>query len=215
MDRAQAQFSCVVCAPFEENSYVARLDQRNDCVVIDPGLEPERVIEHIEDQAIVPAAILITHAHADHVGGVAELKQRWPACRVVVGAGDAAGLSDPVANLSAMFGVPLVIPAADDTVHDGDTYSAAGLRLKVLAIPGHSPGHVVYYCQDRQPGMVFVGDVIFAGGIGRTDFPGGSMARLLSGIREKLFTLPDDTLLLPGHGPATTVGEEKRSNPFL
>ncbi len=215
MDRPQPQFSCIACAPFEENTYLARLEGRNDCVVIDPGLEPERVIEHIEDQALVPAAILITHAHADHIGGVDALKRRWPACRVVVGGGDAAGLSDPVANLSAIFGVPLIAPAAEDTVDDGDVYSAAGLRLKVWAIPGHSPGHVVYCCEDRQPAMVFVGDVIFAGSIGRTDFPGGSTARLLAGIREKLFTLPDDTLLLPGHGPATTVGEEKRGNPFL
>jgi glyoxylase-like metal-dependent hydrolase (beta-lactamase superfamily II) len=204
-----------VCVPFEENTYVARLEQRNDCVVIDPGLEPERVIEHIEGQAIVPAAILITHAHADHIGGLAALKRRWPACPVVVGAGDAAGLSDPVANLSAMFGVPMVGPGADVTVNDGDTYSAAGLQLKVLAIPGHSPGHVVYHCEDRNPALVFVGDVIFAGGIGRTDFPGGDFARLVAGIRQKLFTLPDDTLLLPGHGPATTVGQEKRTNPFV
>ncbi len=118
-------------------------------------------------------------------------------------------------NLSAAFGTPLVSPPADAIVLDGEVLSAAGIDLEVRSVPGHSPGHVVYLCRDQQPMLVFVGDVIFAGGIGRTDFPDGDYDGLIAGIRRQLFTLPDDTLLLCGHGPATTVGVEKRTNPFV
>ena len=133
----------------------------------------------------------------------------------MIGAADAGKLTDPWQNLSASFGVPLVSPAADVTVKDDDTYEAAGFELQVRAIPGHTAGHVVYLWEGVEPPMVFVGDVIFAGSIGRTDFPDGDPRQLVLGIRSKLFTLPDETILLPGHGPATTVGEEKRSNPFV
>jgi hydroxyacylglutathione hydrolase len=101
------------------------------------------------------------------------------------------------------------------TVNDGDVYQAAGFELHVLAIPGHSAGHVVYVWRSHDPQIVFVGDVIFAGSVGRTDFPDGDFDALAAGIRAKLFTLPDDTVLYSGHGPATTVGVEKRENPFV
>jgi glyoxylase-like metal-dependent hydrolase (beta-lactamase superfamily II) len=164
---------------------------------------------------VLPNAILITHGHSDHIAGNAALKQRWPDCPIVVGKAEAAKLIDPDLNLSAMFGLPMVSPAADATVSDGDTYEAAGMCIKVLEIPGHSAGHVVYQIEGAQPAIVFVGDVIFAGSVGRTDFPDGDFDRLAQGIRDKLFTLPDETILYPGHGPSTTVGREKRSNPFV
>ena len=118
-------------------------------------------------------------------------------------------------NLSAAFGLSIVSPPADQTVADGERISVAGLELRVLGIPGHSVGHVVYLYETVSPPIAFVGDVIFAGSIGRTDFPDGDFNELISGIRQKLFTLPDDTVLLPGHGPATSVGQEKRDNPFV
>ncbi len=207
--------ACIVSAGFEENSYLVWREDRSDCVVIDPGFESEKIVRRLEQERLAPAVLLLTHGHADHIAGNAPLKRRWPDARLVIGAGDAAKLTDPALNLSAGFGMPLVSPPADATVADGEVFSAAGIDLEVRAIPGHSSGHVIYLCRDQQPMLAFVGDVIFAGGIGRTDFPDGDFDDLIAGIRQKLLTLPDDTRLLPGHGPATTVGTEKRDNPFV
>ena len=205
----------ILSTPFEENAYIARLEGRNDCLVVDPGLEPEKILEHLEAERLVPAAVLNTHGHSDHVAGNAALKQQWPECPIVIAAAEAAKLTDPQLNLSASFGIEIVSPPADITVEDGDTYTAGGIGLRVRSIPGHSAGHVVYLVEDHEPALVFVGDVIFAGGIGRTDFPNGDFEQLKEGIHAKLFTLPDETVLLPGHGPPTTVGQEKRTNPLV
>jgi len=204
----------VVSLPFEQNGYIARRHGRDDCLVIDPGLEPEKILRRLDDHKLAPAAILNTHGHSDHIGGNAALKKRWPGCPLVIGSGDAAKLTDPWLNLSGAFGASLVSPAADVTVNDGDSYEAAGFALQVRTIPGHTTGHVVYLWEGQVPPVVWVGDVIFAGSVGRTDFPDGNHRQLILGIRSKLFTLPEQTILLPGHGPATTVGEEKRNNPF-
>jgi hydroxyacylglutathione hydrolase len=211
----ELRLAVVVSAPFQENAYVAQVEGRQDCLVIDPGLEPEKILAYLDGHGLVPAAILNTHAHADHIGGNAALKRRWGDCRLVIGCGDAPKLTDAALNLSAAFGMPVVSPPADVTVREGDTYSAAGLDLQVREIPGHSAGHVVFLCLDQDPPVAFVGDVIFAGSIGRTDFPDGSFQQLADGIHQKLFTLPDETILLSGHGLETTVGEEKRTNPFV
>jgi glyoxylase-like metal-dependent hydrolase (beta-lactamase superfamily II) len=205
----------IVSDPFQENTYITHLDGRSDCLVVDPGLEPEKILDHLTTHQLTPAAILITHGHSDHIAGNGALKRRWPDCPIVIGAADAPKLTDPVLNLSAGFGFRLASPPADVIVNDGDMYRAAGLELKVLAIPGHSAGHVVYLWQGGTPALAFVGDVIFAGSVGRTDFPDGNFQQLARGIRDKLFTLPDATLLYSGHGPATTVGRERRSNPFV
>ncbi len=209
------ELTTIVSRPFEQNTYVARLADRSQCVVVDPGLEPGNIIRYVDEHNMVPDAIFVTHGHSDHIGGNAALKKRWPDCPLVVSATDAPKLTDPWLNLSAGFGVPLVSPAADVMVNNGDVYEAAGCQWQVRAIPGHSAGHVVYLWEGDGPALVFVGDVIFAGSIGRTDFPDGDQRELVLGIRAKLFTLPDDTILLPGHGPATTVGEEKQTNPFV
>ena len=205
----------IVSVPFEENTYILRLRERNDCLIVDPGLEPEKILAHLAAKKLVPAAILNTHGHMDHIAGNAALKQQWPECPLVIGADEAEKLVDPALNLSAAFGQPCTSPPADVQVRDGQIYSAAGVELEVRAIPGHSAGHVVYLFQAHDPPMVFVGDVIFAGSIGRTDFPDGSFQQLSDGIGKKLFTLPEETILLPGHGPRTTAGYEKRTNPFL
>jgi len=205
----------IVSSDFQENSYVAHLRGRDDCLVVDPGFEPERIMAYLDQHKLAPAAILNTHGHIDHIAGNGALKQRWPQCPLVIGAGDAGRLVNPRGNLSAIFGFPLASPPADATVDDGDVYSAAGFDLEVRAIPGHSTGHVVFLGKASQPYLVFVGDVIFAGSIGRTDLPGGDFDTLAAGIRAKLYTLPDDTILYSGHGPATTVGDEKQHNPFV
>ncbi len=205
----------VVSVPFEENAYLVYRPGSRQCLVVDPGLEPERILQQLQESRLVPAAILNTHGHSDHIAGNAALKRRWPECPLVIGEADSAKLADPQQNLSAMFGFQLVSPPPDVTVRDGQVYSAAGLELRVLAIPGHSAGHVVYVIDDRVPAAAFVGDVIFSGGIGRTDFPDGDFRALAEGIRHKLYRLPDDTELYPGHGPPTTVGREKEHNPFV
>lgn len=204
----------IVSVPFQQNTYVAHLDGQTEAVVFDPGLEPDKILAYLDRENLTPAAILCTHGHSDHIGGVAALKKRWPDCPLVIGEADAAKLSDPWRNLSGMFGASLVCPQADQLVNEGDVFEAAGARFEVLDVPGHSAGHVVYLWRG-EPIQVFSGDVVFQGSIGRTDFPDGDTELLIHGIHRKLFTLPNDTILWPGHGPPTTVGEEKRNNPFV
>ena len=204
----------VVSAPFMENTLVVHQGGRSDCVIIDPGFQPDKIVTVLQRRNLEPAAILLTHGHADHIAGNAFLKQRWPQLPLIIGAGDAEMLVDPIANLSGLAEVAVVSPPADRLVREGDVVDAAGLRFLVRDVPGHSPGHVVYIVGDATPQVVFGGDVLFAGSVGRTDFPGGSGPQLIQGIREKLFPLPPDTIVYPGHGPATTIGEEMRSNPF-
>jgi glyoxylase-like metal-dependent hydrolase (beta-lactamase superfamily II) len=182
-------------------------------VVIDPGLEPQLILDFLQQRGLRPAAILNTHGHGDHIGGNEAMKQAFPHIPLVIGVNEERLLSDANANLSAPFGMPVTSPPADRLVREGDRIEYAGIPLEVLEIPGHSPGHVVYVYQGN-PATVFGGDVLFRGSVGRTDFPGGSGRLLLAGIRTKLFSLPDDTLVYPGHGPMTTIGREKRDNPF-
>jgi glyoxylase-like metal-dependent hydrolase (beta-lactamase superfamily II) len=215
VDRAKLKLAAIASLPFEENTYVAWLEGRSDCLVVDPGLEPDKIIDFLEREGLKPAAILITHGHGDHIGGNAALKQRWPECPLVIGADDAPKLTDPRLNLSASFGLGMVSPPADVLLNEPDHYQAAGFDLEVREIPGHSTGHVVFIWQHEDRHYVFGGDVLFAGSVGRSDFPDGDHQTLIEGIRQKLLTLPDDTVVLPGHGPATTTGDEARSNPFL
>jgi glyoxylase-like metal-dependent hydrolase (beta-lactamase superfamily II) len=134
---------------------------------------------------------------------------------LVIGAGDAAKLTNPESNLSAAFGVALLSPPADRTLVEGERFSAAGLDFDVYECPGHSVGHVVFLCRQCEPWRVFGGDVLFSGSVGRTDFPDGDFDSLVRSIHDKLFTLPDNTIVMPGHGPETTIGREKRENPFV
>ncbi|HMP04258.1 MAG TPA: MBL fold metallo-hydrolase [Gemmatales bacterium] len=211
--RADLQVQAIESMPFAENTYIAYLPGRQDCVVIDPGLEPDLILSFLAEAGLNVAAILNTHGHADHIGGNAALKEAYPDAPLIIGAGDAAMLTDPWENLSAVFGTPITSPPADRTLQEGEVLEMAGQRWQVLGIPGHSPGHIVFRDLDRP--VVFGGDVLFAGSVGRTDFPGGSFDQLAAGIRDKLFVLPDDVVVYPGHGPATTIGSEKRTNPFV
>jgi glyoxylase-like metal-dependent hydrolase (beta-lactamase superfamily II) len=208
------QIRAVVSSPFEENTYLAWLPGRSDCVVFDPGLEPDLILDALRKEGLTVAAILNTHGHADHIGGNEEMKRAFPDAPLVIGSGDAIMLTNATANLSAAFGLPIVSPPADRTVDEGDVVEVAGMSFGVLHIPGHSPGHVVFVLRGS-PVLVFGGDVLFQGSIGRTDFPGGSFELLGSGIRKKLYTLPDDTVVYPGHGPETTTGVERKTNPFV
>jgi hydroxyacylglutathione hydrolase len=212
---SQLQIGKIVSAPFGENTYIAHLPGRSDCIVFDPGLEPDAIIRYLEAHQLTPAAIVCTHGHSDHIAGNAALKQSWPECPIVIGAGDAEKLINPVLNLSAAFGFAITSPPADRVLNEGEVFSAAGIDLEVRDTPGHSSGHIILTFKGEQPWQVFGGDVLFAGSIGRTDFPDGSFEQLRDAIHDKLFPLEDDTIVLPGHGPATTIGREKRTNPFV
>jgi glyoxylase-like metal-dependent hydrolase (beta-lactamase superfamily II) len=205
----------VESAPFGENSYVVWADGHQEAFVIDPGFEPDLIIELLRREQLTLAAIVCTHGHIDHIAGNADLKQEYPEAPIIIGRGDARMLTDPHANLSANWGFHIVSPPADRTVDDGQTLTVAGIELEVREIPGHSPGHVVYVVRNENPPVVLGGDVLFAGSVGRTDFPGGSFPQLKAGIEAKLWPLPDETKVYPGHGPMTTIGEEKRTNPFV
>lgn len=211
---APFEMQTIVSMPFDENTYIVWLKGRTDALIVDPGLEPLLILEFLEEQGLRPAAILNTHGHADHIGGNEALKEAFPEAPIVIGTNDAPLLTDADLNLSAPFGMPVTSPPADQLVREGDVLDVGGLRLEVLDIPGHSPGHVVFVYRSR-PCHVFGGDVLFRGSIGRTDLPGGSHELLLAGIRSKLFALPDETVVYPGHGPVTTVGHERRTNPFV
>jgi glyoxylase-like metal-dependent hydrolase (beta-lactamase superfamily II) len=200
--------------PFQENTYVVWLPGRKEALVIDPGLEPDLILDCIREEQLSVVAILNTHGHADHIGGNAALKEAFPGAPLIIGVNEQKLLADPEANLSAQFGLPITSPAADQLVKEGDLLEIGGIRLEVLDVPGHSPGHVVFVCRGT-PCVVFGGDVLFRGSVGRFDFPGSDGRLLAEGIRDKLFTLPSDTVVYPGHGPVTTIGHEKRSNPFV
>ncbi len=204
----------IVSMPFAENTYVVWKPPSAEALVIDPGLEPELILDFLREEGLTAAAILNTHGHADHIAGNGAMKQAFPGAPLVIGENETPLLADPMANVSGLFGTPLTSPPADRTVKEGDVIEAAGVRLEVLDVPGHSPGHVAFLYRDG-PCVVFGGDVLFRGGVGRSDFPGSDGRLLFASIREKLFTLPPDTVVYPGHGPVTTVGHEKATNPFV
>ena len=163
------QFQCttIVSNPFQQNTFVANLDGRSDCLIVDPGLEPDKIMQFLEEKNLDPAALLITHGHSDHIGGNHALKARWPECPIIVSARDAIKLTDPQQKLSAQYGLAVTSPPADQTVSEGDVLQLAGFELEVLEIPGHSPGHVVFVWRGASPMVIFGGDVLFAGSIGR------------------------------------------------
>jgi glyoxylase-like metal-dependent hydrolase (beta-lactamase superfamily II) len=211
---APLQIRTLVSQPFAENTYVVWLPSRQDALVFDPGLEPELILDVLRTEGLSVAAVLNTHGHADHIAGNEAVKEVFPDAPLVIGVNDAPLLSDAMANLSGPFGMPVVSPPANRLVREGDVLEYAGIRLEVLDVPGHSPGHVVYLYRD-QPSLIFGGDVLFRGSIGRFDLPGCDGTLLVSGIQKKLLTLAPDTVIYPGHGPTTTIGHEKQTNPFV
>lgn len=201
--------------PFAQNAYVLTRDDRPDAIVVDPGFDLESIHRVLKNKNKIVCAVLNTHGHADHIAGNLGMKQSWPAAPLMIGANDAPLLVDPDLNLSSSFGFSLRSPTADRLLMDREVFGVAGFQFEVHEIPGHSPGSVVFHCKDFDPGFVIGGDVIFAGSVGRTDLAYGDVEQLYRGIRERLFVLPESTVIWPGHGPRTTVGVEKRSNPFV
>ena len=214
MAASQYTIEPVESAPFAEMSYVVWLAGRTEALVIDPGFDVPAILDVLGREGLRLVGILNTHGHADHIAGNAAMKTAHPDAPLVIGRNEAHLLTDPDANLSAPFGLALTSPPADRLVDDGERFDLAGFSFEVREIPGHSPGSVVFVCDQFGTPFVFGGDVLFSGSVGRTDL-GGNTAQLFSGIRSKLFSLPDAAVIFPGHGPATTVGAEKRGNPYV
>lgn len=207
------EIDAIISMPFDENTYIVRKPDSSDCLVVDPGLEPHKILDFLKQNQLTPVAILNTHGHSDHIGGNADLKKTYPDAPLIIGRGDAEKLTDPQKNLSAGFGLALISPPADQVVDEGDVLDLAGIKLEVRDAPGHSIGHVVFVIHDAK--AILGGDVLFAGSIGRTDFFDGDFGALRDAIHNKLFTLPGDFVVYPGHGPETTIADEIAENPFV
>lgn len=221
--------------PLGANCYLVAADSGDECVVIDTG---ERALEPLHDalaeHALRPAAILLTHGHFDHVADAAAACAKY-GVDVYIGGGDARMLDDPLASLSPEFRtmIPQFLEPGENLdnlrptrltpLAGGEILTIVGVTIDVLAVPGHTPGSITYRLSGADgrnagydgPDVLFTGDTLFAGSIGRTDLPGGSSSRILESIAAQLLSLPDETIVLPGHGPASTIGAERAANPFL
>jgi hydroxyacylglutathione hydrolase len=198
--------------PFQENCYIIGDEESGTGAVIDPGDEAARIAMAVEQTGLEVGSIIVTHAHIDHVGAVAALVDEY-ACPVLMHA-EAEPMLNQLPTQAMMMGLRFgKVPTVDRYIDDGETLEVGGLRLRSLYTPGHAPGHLAFYIEDE--GLVLSGDALFAGSVGRVDLPGGSMEVLMRSIEEHLLTLSDETTVYSGHGPRTTIGDERVSNPFL
>jgi len=206
----------LILGAFETNCYILRNSETaKDCLVIDTGLEAGELIDFLGEHKLNPLAVVLTHGHIDHVAGVAVLRKSYPEIKVYIHKLDAEMLRETASGVSALTGrlpsTPDII-GTDFLIEGAGIIEQANIKLEVLHTPGHTPGGVCLYSKDE--GIIFTDDVLFANGVGRTDL-GGNMEQLIKSIKEKLFTLPDETAVYPGHGPITTIVQEKAHNPFL
>ena len=201
--------------PLGENSFVLS-DETGECIFIDPGFyyeeEHEEVKEYISDHRLKPVNITNTHCHFDHIMGV-EFARKTYNIPFYAHPDDAFWI-ERAESQGEMFSIEMSpVQDADHSLNEGDLVKFGNTEMEVIHVPGHSPGHVVFYCKKQN--FLIAGDVLFYGSIGRTDLPGGDYNTLISNIKQKLFKLPDNTKVYCGHGPETTLGFEKKSNPFL
>jgi glyoxylase-like metal-dependent hydrolase (beta-lactamase superfamily II) len=202
----------LVVGPFAANCYIVGSTSTGQGMIIDPGAEPDSIMRAVRQSGLSMSTIVLTHAHMDHVGALREVQKITSAQFVIHEAERGLVFSAPMRMLTSLRVSPVKSPPrADRLLKDGDLVDSGDLRFEVLYTPGHTSGGI---CLSGH-GVVFSGDTLFQLGIGRTDFPGMSHGRLMKSIREKLMVLPDETIVYPGHGPATTIGDERRGNPFL
>jgi hydroxyacylglutathione hydrolase len=198
--------------PFQENCYIIGDEESGVGAIVDPGDEAARIAMAVEETNLEIGSIIVTHAHIDHVGAVVVLVDEY-ACPVLMHA-EAEPMLRQLPTQAMMMGMRFgKVPSVDRNVEDEEILEVGDLSLRSLYTPGHAPGHLAFYAEDE--GLVLSGDALFSGSIGRVDLPGGSMEVLMRSIEERLLTLPDETLVYSGHGPRTTIGNERTSNPFL
>ncbi len=206
----------LVLGPLDTNGWVLFDDEDGPALLIDPADDPAAVLRACAGRTV--AAIVLTHGHFDHLGAVRELVTQTGA-PLLVHEADAARITDAHGAGGAQFGFDLTAPPPDRLLADGDTIDAGTFSLRVLHTPGHTPGSICLFwpgeADGSQPPHLFAGDTVFAGSVGRTDFPGGDARALSRSIAEKIAVLPSETIVHPGHGPDTTVGRERRLNPFF
>ncbi|MDI6698585.1 MAG: MBL fold metallo-hydrolase [Candidatus Saccharicenans sp.] len=203
-------YQLVIVGPLETNCYLYFCPETRECAVIDPGAGADQIFPLITHLSLKPVIILNTHGHVDHTGANIEIKDRY-GVPIAIHQDDLPLLEE---SIQLEFGLMLGAkpsPRPDRLLVDGDEVRVGQTSLKVIHTPGHSPGSVCFYT----PGILFSGDTLFCGGVGRTDLPGGSWKDLIRSLRTRVLTYPEETVVLPGHGPRTTVGEEKENNPFL
>jgi hydroxyacylglutathione hydrolase len=196
--------------PFAVNNYLVHAGGSKQAILIDAGDDPDAILQKISPLGLELVYVVNTHGHGDHISGNNKIFNATGA-KLLIHKLDEPFLTNPELNLSVFFGIELFSPPADRLLRDGDKISVENLEFKVIHTPGHTPGHISLVYQNH----AFVGDVIFRGSIGRTDLPQASNQQLIRSIRDKIYSLPDVTILYPGHGPNTTVGEEKQNNPFV
>lgn len=207
------QYQTVPVTPFAQNCSIVWCSETRKAAVIDPGGELDKLLKVVEQKGLTLEQIWLTHAHIDHAGGTAALAQRLNLPIIGPHEGDQFWI-DRLADQSRMFNFPESKPFTPTRwLNDGDTVQIGNSTLQVRHCPGHTPGHVVFYSAEAQ--RAFVGDVLFAGSIGRTDFPGGDHDTLIDSIRQRLWPMGNDTVFIPGHGPESNFGEERRRNPYV
>jgi len=194
------------------NCYLVSCPKTKEAVVIDPGDEGKRILKTINDAGLKVKYIINTHGHHDHIGANREVKEGTQA-ELLIHAEDADMLANPNINLSTYLGTNYIKPTADRQLQDGDIIEFGDVSLQVIHTPGHSSGGICLYSKADK--VCFTGDTLFNGSVGRTDLPRGNYTILMKSLREKLINLPDKVTIYPGHGPKSTIGEEKLINPFL
>lgn len=217
------QIEMFTLGPWQTNCYVvtaqsesraSESENSHTCWIIDAGFEPEEMIAAVQQRGLKPERLILTHAHIDHIAGVTQMRAAFgDSMKVMIHEVEANFLNDPNLNLGSMAMMDICVGEADELLDDGDELTLGDSTWKVMYTPGHSPGGITLY--EANASIALVGDTLFAGSIGRYDFPTSNGPLLFRAIRERLFTLPDDTKVYPGHGPATTIGQEKRTNPFV
>lgn len=200
----------LVTGTIEENCYL--LSKGKEALIVDPGADTDKIIAAIDQKQVRPIAILLTHTHYDHIGAVDELRARY-VIPLYVHPAEKEWLGDPSKNLSADKRKPVTAKPAEKYLVEDTLYQIGLFHFKVLHTPGHSPGGVSFWFEDE--GIVLTGDALFGGSIGRTDLSGSEPEKLIPSIQRHLFTLPDETIVYPGHREKTTIGHEKKSNPYF